>query len=1054
MALYEHDIEFGKIGRNRKGKVDADTFSGKVLQQFMKGKITGEHFTKSNKIQKAQASKLGTMSNFMKSDLRLQASTNQFVQRDFKLNKKSLTMVAKYYDLDKKTRSDEKEFYKKTKESRRVQFVKDNKIKIWRRKILKNAKKIKQNTETLQWAERLKYSTKAASGVGSLVAGGIGGIHNPFRSVGNTLESKYEQNKRINIERAKIELFKEHQFKMMSKNSENLDKATKKYIKSQLKQFKKEKNVRYKEKILESQGIGAKQTIEDAKSLRAKEREAKQNAKLIGGAFTTDEEKAAKKALLRQAKEYKILRKRGFSEADVERQAGLGVSRSDLVASGIHRRRTFNLKGRVTEIGGSRFAASSSRAIRGGGRFLRRTAPGLAVLGGAALAVNEFRKVGGAAGIGSAINVAAEQIPVVAQIKDTFEQVADLIPKGVKDWFGKASKKFFSKMWQSIGGGKLAGPGSQLGSLLSMVMDFLDVLGSAIKLVFNVIKTVFLSAPVQNIIKSFSKYVIETGKTVIMAATGVMKFFTDIFGDKKKSFGQAFMDNLWPVVKEFALNFVPALLKYLFSISVFGIVFSLIKNTIVGKVGGKIAGFFGIRKETLPGGMGKSTRNIQEGQDKVREARITMARIPEGPEVLEEYFNNGQQSALDMIKEKERTGKISHSNAETLRHSLIQIKEGETQEAAGVAQRKKLKEDKAKTTVVSAETKTPAPSTTPPKAPVSPATILPEVEEKRVFKSESLAKDLRDASATYGIPLNYLQTLAKVESGGNPNAVSSTGAVGIFQFTRKTGMSYGLVGRGFDNRRDQRSNIMAGAKLARDNAAALANAGLPTTSAYLYLAHQQGVGGVQAIVNAARTGTDVPSNIRRNMDVNGGRGLTPAQFLDKWEHKWDKMAGSSGGPIGPPSGGLFGLSALPEMATGIIKSAAGAVFQSGDFIAGKMSALANKIMTGGEGFATGLPSLPNSILTQLSGAGSIIETAFEGAKKAAEGEMERMRTAMNNALTNDPSIQMLSRSTTEMSGYTHEMAHKEDKNLLTILDKSADPFKKASEEILSSLVSH
>lgn len=135
----------------------------------------------------------------------------------------------------------------------------------------------------------------------------------------------------------------------------------------------------------------------------------------------------------------------------------------------------------------------------------------------------------------------------------------------------------------------------------------------------------------------------------------------------------------------------------------------------------------------------------------------------------------------------------------------------------------------------------------------------------------------------------FFDAVMDIESGGQSgkggvaHAVSPTGATGLFQFTRGTGKAYGLIANGRDLRKDPAANFAAMQKLTQDNAKRLADAGMEVNPSTLYLAHQQGVGGAIALLKAAKSGRDVPGNIRANMNVNGGRGLTPAQFVAKFD---------------------------------------------------------------------------------------------------------------------------------------------------------------------------
>ena len=63
----------------------------------------------------------------------------------------------------------------------------------------------------------------------------------------------------------------------------------------------------------------------------------------------------------------------------------------------------------------------------------------------------------------------------------------------------------------------------------------------------------------------------------------------------------------------------------------------------------------------------------------------------------------------------------------------------------------------------------------------------------------------------HGIPPMLFSALFNAESAWNPNAVSSTGAKGLGQFTTATAKTYGLMGAGFDNRADAALNMTAAA---------------------------------------------------------------------------------------------------------------------------------------------------------------------------------------------------------------------------------------------------
>lgn len=132
-----------------------------------------------------------------------------------------------------------------------------------------------------------------------------------------------------------------------------------------------------------------------------------------------------------------------------------------------------------------------------------------------------------------------------------------------------------------------------------------------------------------------------------------------------------------------------------------------------------------------------------------------------------------------------------------------------------------------------------------------------------------------------GLPRGYLSQMAAVESKFDPNAKSPTGALGLFQFTKKTGAAYGLPDDA--SRLDPFLNTAAAAGFARDNYAALSKSlGRPPTPGELYLAHQEGAAGAAYILKAnpdARIGQLASTSIANNIYNNGG---TADQKVGEW----------------------------------------------------------------------------------------------------------------------------------------------------------------------------
>lgn len=161
------------------------------------------------------------------------------------------------------------------------------------------------------------------------------------------------------------------------------------------------------------------------------------------------------------------------------------------------------------------------------------------------------------------------------------------------------------------------------------------------------------------------------------------------------------------------------------------------------------------------------------------------------------------------------------------------------------------------------------------------------------------AQLIKQANGRYATDDPLLNLIMQIESNGNPSAVSSTGAKGLFQFTKGTGGGYGLVNddKGIDRRADPNANFEAMKRLTADNIAGLQRNGIPVTPSTVYMAHQQGLSGTLALYEAARTGKPVSKKLRHAMDVNGGKGLTPQEFIAKWENNVNKKASEVGLPL-------------------------------------------------------------------------------------------------------------------------------------------------------------
>lgn len=149
---------------------------------------------------------------------------------------------------------------------------------------------------------------------------------------------------------------------------------------------------------------------------------------------------------------------------------------------------------------------------------------------------------------------------------------------------------------------------------------------------------------------------------------------------------------------------------------------------------------------------------------------------------------------------------------------------------------------------------------------------------------------IHEAAAKFNIDEKTLRGFIKME-GGWTGAMSPTGALGPGQFTQGTwdylaktaeGRAIGMkpihncYQKSCDPRRDRRINTLATALLMVRNGKDLERKGIPPTPENLYMAHNMGPGFVKAIYGKGKFSHDT----RRNINVNGGRGMTPQQFIN------------------------------------------------------------------------------------------------------------------------------------------------------------------------------
>ena len=125
----------------------------------------------------------------------------------------------------------------------------------------------------------------------------------------------------------------------------------------------------------------------------------------------------------------------------------------------------------------------------------------------------------------------------------------------------------------------------------------------------------------------------------------------------------------------------------------------------------------------------------------------------------------------------------------------------------------------------------------------------------------------------------YVNSIIGIESGHKANAHNTSGAAGLFQFVPSTAKQYKLT-----NAYDPHESLRAYKQLTKDNIKQMKKMGIPINPTTIYLAHQQGVGGLFKIMTALQNGTELSGSTLRNVKNNSLGGYKSLQkYYDDWE---------------------------------------------------------------------------------------------------------------------------------------------------------------------------
>lgn len=145
------------------------------------------------------------------------------------------------------------------------------------------------------------------------------------------------------------------------------------------------------------------------------------------------------------------------------------------------------------------------------------------------------------------------------------------------------------------------------------------------------------------------------------------------------------------------------------------------------------------------------------------------------------------------------------------------------------------------------------------------------VSRAGVRKAPKLPDDVaalaEETAGRYSLNPAEFKAFIAIESGGRNVSRGEHGAKGLLQFVPGTARAYGIEGREMD----MAANLDAGARLYLDNARYLKSRGIAPTATNIYLAHQQGMGSVPIILDAAKEGKRIdqlPNTQRKNVRNN------------------------------------------------------------------------------------------------------------------------------------------------------------------------------------------
>lgn len=220
----------------------------------------------------------------------------------------------------------------------------------------------------------------------------------------------------------------------------------------------------------------------------------------------------------------------------------------------------------------------------------------------------------------------------------------------------------------------------------------------------------------------------------------------------------------------------------------------------------------------------------------------------------------------------------------------------------------------------------------PEEKPKAKSTGGPPKGRGRGRIGESLGIDFETYESEASLPSGYLEKVAMIESGGNPNAKNpASSATGLFQQIDSNAAAYGVV-----DRTDPVQSTEGAVRFAVENKNYLTKVlGREPSGGELYLAHQQGPGGAAKLLsNPSALAVDIVG--LDAVRLNGGdANMTAGEFANIWISKYNGSRGqtvpSSGASEAPIS------VAIDNPAVGVPESVKGSVASTDSLSVGTLT---------------------------------------------------------------------------------------------------------------------